>query len=96
MPPPNPLARDQDGGAGLGAGLPTGSGAGVGAGAGSGSGKGPSTGSKASSVPGRIGRPPQWTGTRSRKLARLYMYTTLSVDKILKVLEDDVFKPRYD
>jgi hypothetical protein len=42
----------------------------------------------------RIGRPPQWTSSRSRKLARLYMYTTLSVDKILKVLEDDVFKPR--
>jgi hypothetical protein len=42
----------------------------------------------------RIGRPPQWTSSRSRKLARLYMYTNLTVDKILKVLEDDVFKPR--
>ncbi|EFX06358.1 ankyrin repeat containing protein [Grosmannia clavigera kw1407] len=51
-------------------------------------------GGKGGNVPGRIGRPPQWTSTRSRKLARLYMYTTLSVDKILKVLEDDVFKPR--
>ena len=64
------------------------SGSGAGPGAGRAGGKGSST------VPGRIGRPPQWTGTRSRKLARLYMFTTLSVDKILKVLEDDVFKPR--
>ncbi|KAM7206468.1 hypothetical protein V8F20_002817 [Naviculisporaceae sp. PSN 640] len=42
----------------------------------------------------RIGRPPQWTVSRSRKLARLYVYTTLSIEKIIKVLEDDVFKPR--
>ncbi|KAK4186130.1 hypothetical protein QBC35DRAFT_554889, partial [Podospora australis] len=42
----------------------------------------------------RIGRPPQWTVSRSRKLARLYLYTTLSIEKIIKVLEDDVFKPR--
>lgn len=55
---------------------------------------GGSSSNKTGNVPGRIGRPPQWTSTRSRKLARLYMYTTLSVDKILKVLEDDVFKPR--
>lgn len=40
----------------------------------------------------RIGRPPQWTESRSRKLTRLYMYTTLPVEKIIKVLfsEDDV------
>jgi hypothetical protein len=43
---------------------------------------------------GRIGRPPQWTVSRSRKLARLYVYTTLSIEKIIKVLEDDVFHPR--
>ncbi|KAK3315420.1 hypothetical protein B0H66DRAFT_628507, partial [Apodospora peruviana] len=42
----------------------------------------------------RIGRPPQWTISRSRKLARLYVYTTLSIEKIIKVLENDVFKPR--
>lgn len=42
----------------------------------------------------RIGRPPQWTISRSRKLARLYVYTTLSIEKIIKVLEDDVFRPR--
>ncbi|KAK3387339.1 hypothetical protein B0H63DRAFT_509167 [Podospora didyma] len=42
----------------------------------------------------RIGRPPQWTISRSRKLARLYLYTTLSIEKIIKVMEDDVFKPR--
>ncbi|KAK3900785.1 hypothetical protein C8A05DRAFT_35555, partial [Staphylotrichum tortipilum] len=42
----------------------------------------------------RIGRPPQWTVSRSRKLARLYLYSTLSIDKIIRVLEDDGFSPR--
>ncbi|KAK0613969.1 hypothetical protein B0T14DRAFT_591992 [Immersiella caudata] len=42
----------------------------------------------------RIGRPPQWTVSRSRKLARLYVYTTLSIEKIIKALEDDIFRPR--
>ncbi|KAL2160802.1 hypothetical protein VTH06DRAFT_999 [Thermothelomyces fergusii] len=42
----------------------------------------------------RIGRPPQWTVSRSRKLARLYLYSTLSIEKIIKVLEDDGFSPR--
>ncbi|AEO71790.1 uncharacterized protein THITE_124712 [Thermothielavioides terrestris NRRL 8126] len=42
----------------------------------------------------RIGRPPQWTVSRSRKLARLYLYSTLPVEKILKVLEDDGFNPK--
>ncbi|KAH6848233.1 hypothetical protein B0I37DRAFT_310806 [Chaetomium sp. MPI-CAGE-AT-0009] len=42
----------------------------------------------------RIGRPPQWTVSRSRKLARLYLYSTLSIEKIIKVLEDDGFNPR--
>jgi hypothetical protein len=27
-------------------------------------------------------------------LARLYLYSTLSIDKIIKVLEDDGFSPR--
>ncbi|KAK3683399.1 hypothetical protein B0T22DRAFT_411382 [Podospora appendiculata] len=49
---------------------------------------------KASPGGSRIGRPPQWTISRSRKLARLYVYTTLSIERIIKVLEDDVFKPR--
>ncbi len=43
----------------------------------------------------RIGRPPQWTVSRSRKLARLYLYSTLSIDRIIKVLEDEGFSPRY-
>lgn len=34
----------------------------------------------------RIGRPPQWTESRSRRLARLYMYTTLPVEKIIKTI----------
>lgn len=42
----------------------------------------------------RIGRPPQWTVSRSRKLARLYLYSTLPIEKIIKVLEDDGFSPR--
>lgn len=42
----------------------------------------------------RIGRPPQWTISRSRKLARLYLYSTLSIERIIKVLEDDGFSPR--
>ncbi|KAK3396723.1 hypothetical protein B0T20DRAFT_356640 [Sordaria brevicollis] len=50
--------------------------------------------SKASPGGTRIGRPPQWTVSRSRKLARLYVYTTLSIGRIIKVLEDDLFAPR--
>lgn len=42
----------------------------------------------------RIGRPPQWTVSRSRKLARLYLFSTLSIEKIIKVLEEDGFSPR--
>ncbi|KAK4233694.1 KN motif and ankyrin repeat domain-containing protein 3 [Achaetomium macrosporum] len=42
----------------------------------------------------RIGRPPQWTTSRSRKLARLYLYSTLSIEKIIEVLEGDGFNPR--
>lgn len=41
-----------------------------------------------------IGRPRQWTGSRSRKLARLYLYSTLSIEKIITVLEEDSFRPR--
>lgn len=43
----------------------------------------------------RIGRPPQWTISRSRKLARLYLYSTLSIERIIRVLENDGFNPRY-
>lgn len=42
-----------------------------------------------------IGRPRQWTASRSRKLARLYLYSMLSIEKIIKVLENDSFRPRY-
>ena len=41
-----------------------------------------------------LGRPRQWTVSRSRKLARLYLYSTLSIEKIIKVLEDGGFCPR--
>jgi hypothetical protein len=36
-----------------------------------------------------IGRPPAWTRSRSRKLARLYMLTTLPVEKIIKAIIPD-------
>lgn len=42
-----------------------------------------------------IGRPRQWTASRSRKLARLYLYSMLSIEKIIKVLENDSFRPRF-
>jgi hypothetical protein len=54
----------------------------------------PSVTSGPTSSGSRIGRPPQWTVSRSRKLARLYLYSTLSIEKIIKVLEDDGFSPR--
>ncbi|KAK4038194.1 hypothetical protein C8A01DRAFT_48185 [Parachaetomium inaequale] len=54
----------------------------------------PSVTSGPTSSGSRIGRPPQWTVSRSRKLARLYLYSTLSIEKIIKVLEDDGFNPR--
>ncbi len=41
-----------------------------------------------------IGRPRQWTASRSRKLARLYLYSTLSIEQIIRVLENDGFHPR--
>lgn len=34
----------------------------------------------------RVGRPPQWTDAKARKLARLYVYTTLPVEKIIKAV----------
>ncbi|CAN8103291.1 unnamed protein product [Discula destructiva] len=41
----------------------------------------------------RIGRPPQWTDSKARKLARLYVYTTLPLEKIIKaVFPDDSVK----
>jgi hypothetical protein len=43
----------------------------------------------------RGGRPKEWTDPRTRRLTRLYCYTTLKVDEILKVLEDEVWSPGY-
>ncbi|KAK1751209.1 hypothetical protein QBC47DRAFT_435104 [Echria macrotheca] len=54
----------------------------------------PTAAAKGSPGGSRIGRPPQWTVSRSRKLARLYVYTTLTIERILRVLEDDLFRPR--
>ncbi|KAI1406941.1 ankyrin [Hypoxylon sp. FL1857] len=44
----------------------------------------------------RGGRPKDWTETRARRLVRLYIYTKLPFDLILKLLEDGVWKPGYD
>ncbi|KAK6212672.1 hypothetical protein LQW54_005094 [Pestalotiopsis sp. IQ-011] len=41
----------------------------------------------------RGGRPREWTPPRARRLTRLYCYTSLKVDEILKVLEDDIWSP---
>ncbi|RYP59581.1 hypothetical protein DL771_010849 [Monosporascus sp. 5C6A] len=41
----------------------------------------------------RGGRPKDWTDERTRKLIRLYVYTTLPVKKITSVLADHAWKP---
>lgn len=41
----------------------------------------------------RGGRPKEWTTPRARRLTRLYCYTALKVDDILKVLDDGVWSP---
>jgi len=43
----------------------------------------------------RGGRPKDWTEPRKRRLVRLYLYTKLSLENILGLLEEDEFKPRY-
>ena len=40
-----------------------------------------------SSYPTPTGRPSLWSGSDQRKLARLYVYTTLPIQKILNVLQ---------
>ncbi|KAI1139950.1 ankyrin [Hypoxylon sp. FL0543] len=44
----------------------------------------------------RGGRPKDWTEQRARRLVRLYLYTKLPFDLILKLLEDGVWKPGKD
>ncbi|XXG96912.1 hypothetical protein Hte_003203 [Hypoxylon texense] len=41
----------------------------------------------------RGGRPKDWTEQRARRLVRLYIYTRLPFDLILKLLEEGVWKP---
>ncbi|RYO83386.1 hypothetical protein DL766_010610 [Monosporascus sp. MC13-8B] len=41
----------------------------------------------------RGGRPKDWTDDRTRKLIRLYVYTTLPVRKIINVLADHAWEP---
>lgn len=43
----------------------------------------------------RGGRPKDWTEERARKLIRLYVYTDLSVQKIIKALADHTWAPKY-
>lgn len=38
------------------------------------------------------GRPSKWTPSGSRKLARLYLYTTLPIKKIVELLQADPSK----
>ncbi|KAH6656285.1 hypothetical protein BKA67DRAFT_551471 [Truncatella angustata] len=49
--------------------------------------------SNATNRTNRGGRPKDWTEPRTRRLSRLYVYTSLKVDDILKILEDDVWCP---
>ncbi|KAI0130756.1 ankyrin [Daldinia grandis] len=44
----------------------------------------------------RGGRPKDWTDPRARRLVRLYIYTRLPFELILKLLEDGVWKPGKD
>lgn len=50
----------------------------------------------ASASTNRGGRPKEWTEPRTRRLVRLYVYTTLPFHNILKLLEEDEFKPGKD
>lgn len=43
----------------------------------------------------RGGRPKDWNDQRQRRLLRLYVFTTLPVQKILSVLEERAWKPGY-
>ncbi|KAK6824887.1 HET-domain-containing protein [Apiospora arundinis] len=49
--------------------------------------------SSATNRTNRGGRPKEWTDPRARRLARLYVYTSLKVEQILDILEEDVFTP---
>ncbi|KAF7531023.1 hypothetical protein G7054_g9264 [Neopestalotiopsis clavispora] len=53
----------------------------------------PATSGGATNRTNRGGRPREWTAPRARRLTRLYCYTSLKVDEILKVLEDEVWSP---
>ncbi|KAI0882616.1 ankyrin [Annulohypoxylon maeteangense] len=44
----------------------------------------------------RGGRPKDWTEPRARRLVRLYIYTRLPFDLILKLLEEGLWKPGKD
>ncbi|KAI8634296.1 hypothetical protein F5Y19DRAFT_461732 [Xylariaceae sp. FL1651] len=50
----------------------------------------------ASASTNRGGRPKDWTEPRTRRLIRLYLFTTLPFPKILDLLEEDEFKPGKD
>ncbi|KAI3338573.1 hypothetical protein F4824DRAFT_84526 [Ustulina deusta] len=50
----------------------------------------------ASTSTNRGGRPKDWTEPRTRRLIRLYLFTTLPLPRILELLEEDEFKPGKD
>ncbi|KAI1438562.1 hypothetical protein GGR50DRAFT_367552 [Xylaria sp. CBS 124048] len=50
----------------------------------------------ASASTNRGGRPKDWTVARIRRYIRLYLFTRLSKEDILKLLEEDEFKPGKD
>ncbi|KAK7920830.1 hypothetical protein PG985_008852 [Apiospora marii] len=49
--------------------------------------------SSATNRTNRGGRPKEWTDPRARRLARLYVFTSLKVEQILDLITDEVFTP---
>ncbi|KAK8077724.1 ankyrin repeat domain protein [Apiospora saccharicola] len=49
--------------------------------------------SSATNRTNRGGRPKEWTDPRARRLARLYVFTSLKVEQILELITDEVFTP---
>lgn len=44
----------------------------------------------------KIGRPPRWTDSKSRKLTRLYVYTMLPLEKIIAAVFGDEQSVKYE
>ncbi|KAJ1338079.1 ankyrin repeat domain-containing protein 50 [Microdochium nivale] len=56
----------------------------------------PGLGGSPQSAASRGGRPREWTDSRSRQLARMYLYSDSKLDIILEALKDPTWKPQKD